>query len=647
MREAYSALFSPITLGGLTIKNRVVMAPMLVCYGLSSGEVSRRQLDYYEARARGGVGMIIVEAACIHQSGRETATQLRIDNPRYISGLEHLTETIKAHGVGVFIQLLHAGRQTSSLVTGEQPVAPSPLPCPITREMPRELGIDEIKHLELAYVKAACNASQAGFDGVELHAAHGYLINQFLSPHSNRRRDEFGGSLENRMRFLINILAGIKRAEPQLLISVRLNMDDFIPGGLQLDESVDVAIRLEKEGAHLINCSSGTYESGLNSIEPPSYQEGWRAYLAGELKKSIKIPVISGGVVSSPAFADQLIASERADFIFLGRGLLADPDWAHKAGQGQGSRIRPCLVCNRCIDSTFKGLGARCTVNFWTGREGKQMLVKTSSPGNKVAVAGSGPAGLQAALSLKKLGFEVKVYEQAARPGGLLNIANRPPHKHRLTRYLNYLLSELAYYRIPLLLNRRFSAESLEEENPDYVVVATGSSPLLPDEARPWDTAVDMLDVLENRVEISNQKVVIIGGGINGCETADYLINMGNRIVIVEKEKVLAARMEKKNRRDLLNRLDEAGVVKMTGSTVVDVQEGRVVIERGFGQEELEADRIVLAVGYKPNNQLYYELKQLHPRVFLIGDAQRVSNIHNAVIQAETVAQNIYRMSWE
>lgn len=646
MKEEYSLLFSPITLGGLTVKNRVVMAPMLVCYGLSSGEVSPRQLDYYEARARGGAGMIVVEAACIHQSGLATATQLRIDNPRYISGLEHLTETIKAHGVGVFIQLLHAGRQTSSLVTGEQPVAPSPLPCPVTREMPRELGIDEIKHLEMAYVQAACNAFQAGFDGVELHAAHGYLINQFLSPHSNQRHDEYGGSLENRMRFLLNILAGIRKARPRLLMSVRLNMDDFVSGGLQLDESIEIAGRLEKEGANLIHCSSGTYESGLKSIEPPSYQEGWRTYLAGELKKRIKIPVVGGGVVSSPAFAEQLIANNQADFVFLGRSLLADPDWVNKAKQGQSCRIRPCLVCNRCIDSTFMGLGARCTVNFWTGREGKKILVKTSSLCNKVSVAGSGPAGMQVALSLKKLGFEVKVYEQAARPGGLLNIASKPPHKHRLTRYLDYLLGELAYYGIPLFLNQPYNSEILNEENPDYVVVATGSSPVLPGGAIPWDNIVQMSDVLENRVEISKQNVVIIGGGINGCETADYLVNMGNQVVIVEKEKVLAGQMEKKNRRDLLNRLEEAGVEKMTGSTVIDVQEGRVIIERGFGQECLEADRIVLAVGYKPNDQLYYELKQIHPRVFLIGDALRASNIRNAIMQAETVAQDIYRMSF-
>lgn len=631
----------------MTLKNRVVMAPMLVCYGLSSGEVSGRQLDYYEARARGGVGMIIVEAACIHQSGLTTATQLRIDDSRYISGLEHLVETTKSHGVATFIQLLHAGRQTSSLITGEQPVAPSPLPCPVTREIPRELGIEEIKYLERAYIEAARKAARAGFDGVELHAAHGYLINQFLSPHSNQRRDEYGGSPENRSRFLVNILAGIKKTEPGLLISVRLNMDDFVAGGLQLDESITIAMRLQEEGANLIHCSSGTYESGLNSIEPPSYREGWRTYLAGELKRWVNIPVISGGVLSNPAFADQLIASDQADLVFLGRGLLADPDWAQKAEQGQVNRIRPCLVCNRCIDSTFKGWGARCTVNFWTGQEGKQLSVKTSSRCNKVSIVGSGPAGMQAALSLKKLGFEVQIYEQASRPGGLLNIANRPPHKHRLTRYLDYLLGELAHYGIPLLLNRPYTSGILHEENPDYVVLATGSNPVYPDGAIQWDNTVKMSDVLENRVEISNQKVVIIGGGINGCETADYLVNRGNRIVIVEKEKVLAGQMEKKNRRDLLNRLDEAGVVKMTGSTVVAIKEGRVIIERGFGPEGLEADRIVLAVGYKPNNQLYYELKQLHPQVFLIGDAQRVSNIRNAVMQAETVAQDIYRMSFE
>lgn len=647
MHRKYTALFSPGKIGGLMVKNRVVMAPMLVSYGSASGEVSQRLIDYYEARARGGVGIIIVEAACIHPSGMEAATQLRIDQVRYISGLEHLAETIKAHGVAAFIQLLHTGRQTSSLVTGEQPVAPSPLACSVTREEPRGLTIEEVKYLEKAYIDAARNAARAGFDGVELHAAHGYLINQFLSPHSNHRQDEYGGSLENRMRFLANILHGIKKAEPGLLISVRLNMDDFVPGGLQLEESVKIAVRLEEGGANLIHCSSGTYESGLKSIEPSSYHEGWRAYLAGELKKWVKIPVISGGILCSPAFANQLIAGEQADYIFLGRSLLADPDWVNKVREGEHQRIRPCLLCNRCIESNFKGLSVRCTVNFWTGREGKQMPVKTFTAQKKVAVIGSGPAGMQAALSLKKLGFEVKVYEQATQPGGLLNLASRPPHKHRLARYRDYLVGELTHYQIPLLLDQRFTTETLEEENPDYVVVATGSTPILPDGLVKCDNANSIADVLEDKVEITNKNVVVIGGGSNGCETADYLIKSGNQVAIVEKESILAAQMEKKNRRDMMNRLDKAGVVKLTGSTVVAVEQGRVVIERGHGQECLEADLVVMAVGYKPNKQLYLELSQIHPRVFLIGDAYQVSNIRNAVVQAETVAQDIYRMSWE
>lgn len=647
MQKKYSALFSPGRIGGLTVKNRVVMAPMLVSYGLASGEVSQRLLDYYEARARGGVGMIIVEAACVHPSGLEASNQLRIDQPRYISGLEHLAETIKAHGVGAFIQLLHAGRQTASLITGEQPVAPSPLACPVTREAPRELSIDEVNHLEKAFIQAARNAARAGFDGVELHAAHGYLINQFLSPHSNQRRDEYGGSTENRMRFLVNILSGIKRTEPGLIISVRLNMDDFVPGGLQLEESVKIAARLEEEGASLLHCSSGTYESGLNSIEPSSYREGWRAYLAGEVKKWVKIPVISGGILCSPAFANQLLESAQADYIFLGRSLLADPDWVNKVKQGEDQRIRPCLLCNRCIESNFKGLSVRCTVNFWTGREARQMPIKTSSTENKVSVIGSGPAGMQAAISLKKLGFDVKVFEKASQPGGLLNLACRPPHKHRLARYRDYLVGELKHYQVPILLGCQFTSETLEQEEPDYVVVATGSRPVVPAGNIKWDKAVSMTDILEDKVQIANKKVVIIGGGSNGCETADYLINMDNRVVIVEKESVLAGQMEKKNRRDMMNRLDKAGVVKLTGSTVVSIEQGRVIVDRGLGPEALEADLVVLAAGFGSDKDLYCELNRLHPRVFLIGDAYQVGNVRNAVVQAETVAQDIYRMSWE
>ena len=250
-----------------------------------------------------------------------------------------------------------------------QPVAPPPISCNITRELPRELTTLEVKQIINQFIAAAHYAHRAGFDGIELHAAHGYLINQFLSPHTNHRQDEYGGSLLNRQRFLLEIVTEIKEVLPEMTISVRLNIDDFIQGGLELEESLEVCRSLEKSGVDIINCSSGTYESGLKSIEPASYEQGWRVYLAEAVKKVVNIPVITGGMIRRPEFANQVLADKKADFIFLGRSLLADPQWANKALHNQVADIRPCISCNNCINNNFKGLGIRCTVNPFTGRE--------------------------------------------------------------------------------------------------------------------------------------------------------------------------------------------------------------------------------------------------------------------------------------
>jgi len=644
MNSFFPALFNPGFIGTTWVRNRIVMAPMATNFAYTNGEVSEALIAYYAARAQGGVGLVIVEAACVTEdSGKEGFGQLQISHPRFIMGLNRLNEAIKAYGSRTFIQLFHAGRQTSrDLCDGQQPVAPSPISCNITRELPRELTTLEVQQIINQFIAAAHYAHRAGFDGIELHAAHGYLINQFLSPHTNHRQDEYGGSLANRQRFLLDIVTEIKEVLPEITISVRLNIDDFVPGGLELEESLEICKSLESAGVDIINCSSGTYESGLKSIEPASYEQGWRVYLAEAVKKAVNIPVITGGMIRRPEFANQVLADKKADFIFLGRSLLADPQWANKALHNKVADIRPCISCNNCINNNFKGLGIRCTVNPFTGRESIMAKGNTIKQSAKAVVVGGGPAGIQAALSLCRHGLKVALYEKENRLGGFMNQAGMPPHKEQINIWRDYMLRELDKSGADVMSRQEFSTATLEAKRPDILVIATGSTAVHPAiKGCEQNAGVEAIEVLNGNIDLSDQTVLIIGGGSTGCETADYLIGTAKAVMIVEQGPSLAADAERKNRRSLLNRLNKAGVKTKTGVQVVELMPGGVRIALGDTVEILAADCIIWATGFKPNDGLFKLAQEITPYVFLIGDALKVRGFKEAILEGEMLGNII------
>ncbi|MDD4550506.1 MAG: FAD-dependent oxidoreductase, partial [Syntrophomonadaceae bacterium] len=362
----------------------------------------------------------------------------------------------------------------------------------------------------------------------------------------------------------------------------------------------------------------------------------------------IHIPVITGGVIKSPELADRIIRENQADFVFLGRSLLADSDWAAKARQGRETEIRPCIMCNNCIAGNFKGLTVTCSVNPVTGRESQFNYYIDRSVNNKkqVLIAGSGPAGLEAALALDRQGFGVTLYEKGEKLGGLLNLAALPPYKDRVRLLRDYLLRQIEHSRVQVQLNQPFSPDILNKESVDYVIIATGSKLVTPS-VQGWNSSfcLGLSDVLTRRTIIENRKVVIIGGGSNGCEVADFLLSYNNQICIVEKKDYLASDMEKKNRRDLMNRLEKGWVKKKTASRVLEVKPGTVRIGTNSGEEYwLEADYIVNAAGFIPDNELYLEIQALHPNVYLIGDAFEVGGFKQAFLQGAILAHRLNRV---
>ena len=623
-------------------KNRIMMPAMGTGLANISGEVTRQMIDYYEERALGGAGGIIVEITCVDSpTGKASPTQLCIDKPHYIAGLKELSEAIQAHDCRAFIQLHHAGRQTTPFVTGGlQPVAPSPIACRFVKQEPRELEIKEIHAIRDKFVAAAIFAEKAGFDGVEIHAAHGYLLSQFLSPYSNHRNDEYGGSNENRARLVTEIISSIKKYVPRLLVSVRFNMNDFAAGGIDEQMGLIIAGQLETAGADLLNVSCGIYESGHTTIEPAFFAEAWRIKMAEQVKKTVRIPVIGGGVIRHPEKAAEILANQQADLIWVGRGMLADPAWVGKAVSGRADQIRHCISCNTCFDSISQGLHIRCAVNPRAGREYKLSLERRLE-GIKAVIVGGGPAGIQTSLALSSAGAQVTLLEKEAHLGGQLNIANKPPYKDKIGWMLQALIEQLEHTNVEIKLNTVWKNEMIEELKPDVLVIATGSKPVIPAISGIESTEIFALaDVLSGKAVIRQQKVLIIGGGSTGCEAAEYLAPH-NEVTIVEQAKMLAAGLENMNRLGLLARIKGLGIKTKKGYIVKRIAGKTVQLLKlsDESEEQIIADAVIFTCG-NINNHLSIDHKT-PLKVYLIGDAKQPRGIMEAIYEGEMVAEDI------
>ena len=441
--HAYPRLFSPITINSMSVENRVVMPPMCTAYATIGGAVTDRLIDYYTARARGGVGLIDVEFTYVHPLGKIFDHMLGIYDDKLVPGLRRLTDSVHSAGAKIVIQIAHGGRRTHSDIIGAVPVAPSPIPR-LNGETPKELSVPEIEELIQDFLTAAQRAKRAGFDGVMIHMAHGYLLQQFLSPLSNLRSDDYGGDFERRARAPLEILKGVRRELGQdYPITCRLCGDEYVKGGFDLNQSVRLSKILEANGMNAIEVSAGTHETPEMMGAPPYHPMGFLSHLSQAIKQEVRIPVGIVGRIHTPEVAQRLLEEGKADLIAVGRGLIADPEWARKAREGRAETICPCISCNQgCSDRMYFQQDISCTVNPAAGREAAYPLTPAGEK-KRILVVGGGPAGLEAARVAAMRGHEIQLWEKEGELGGQLNLASLPPGKEDIARFRDFLVREV------------------------------------------------------------------------------------------------------------------------------------------------------------------------------------------------------------
>lgn len=637
----FKTLFTSFRTGNLETKNRIVMPPMATHFAYEDGCVNDRHIAYYLKRIRGGVGYITFEHTGILRQGRAFPNMALIDSDQHIPPFKKLVEALHQEGGKMVIQINHAGRQTSSSFTGSPIVAPSAIPCPVRKEMPQALSIEEIQKIIEAFREAAQRVQSIGADGVEIHMAHGYLLNQFLSPFSNQRTDEYGGNAERRMRMAMEVLRAVrKQVGPDFTVLCRLSADEYVEGGLKLEDTKEIAKALERNGADALHVSACVAASGYLNHPPYYAEEGVFTHLAQGIKSVVGIPVIAVGRIRTPALANRIIEEGKADLVSIGRGLIADPDLPLKALEKRTDEIVPCISCNRCIQSIRKG-ALQCAVNPETGREEEFKLKKSGSP-KKVWIIGGGPAGMKSAEIAARRGHQVTLYEETESLGGQFNLAAMPPHKQVLKEFVTYLIRQIEKSGVRIFRGKPFHPALLKEERPDVVILATGARPLLPPIHGLKDANVfTVIDALSSSNSLG-KKILVVGGGGIGAEVADFLSENGKEVTLIEMREGIALDLVGHLQHFLNKRLGEKGVQILVNTKAVRFEKEGVWVEDSQGTRKLEGfDSVVVSLGSISNNDLLGSLKEKVPEVHVVGDASKPREVMEAVLEGEEIALNI------
>ena len=649
-KKHFPYLFKKGKIGNFTTKNRIVMLPMARQFQGMNGEVTQKTIDYFAERAKGGVGMIIIGSTRVFPPGHKfyTPASLNLSAPQFIPGHCELVQALHAHGTKVSIQFGHIGGQTHMQSVSASGIrqnfcdgTPYTKPLPITRS--------EIYDTIDLFAKGAVMAKTAGYDMVEIHAAHGYLLGSFLSPYLNNRQDEFGGSLENRTRFHVEMLKAIKaETGDDFPVTVRISALDYLDNSIELEESVQVAKILEAAGADVISVSAGCHETQHLSNDTMRMKEDFKRPLFEAIKEAVNVPIIVAGGYRNPAVSEKIVSDGVADFLGIARPLLADPEWPQKAAEGRVDDIRKCLSCGECL---YVRGGAfnypqSCAVNAVFGKEEAWTDLEPAPEKKKVMVIGGGPAGMEAARVASLRGHSVSLYEKGDTLGGQLLLASKPPGKKRMLWLRDYLKTQIEKQGVNIQFGVEVTSELIDSEKPDELIMATGA---IPKESNipgiDTNQVVLAWDYLRGEVELKNKKAVVLGGSMLACETAELLASRGNEVAVVKMRpgSYMAEDCEPTNRRGILEFLTEHKVREITDHKLEKVTSNGVdLIDKNSGKSvSVEADVIILALGSTPVRELAEALEAKDIEFSMIGDCTKPRNIKQAIYQGSLVGRQV------